>query len=63
MKDQKRENIFHFEGGIIEFVKYIDLSRKSFMKEPIFIKGEKDNTQVEVAFQYNDYTTITFLPM
>jgi len=56
IKDErsKRENVFHFEGGIIEFVKYIDSSRKSFMKEPIFIKGEKDNTQVEVAFQYND---------
>jgi len=56
IKDErsKKENRFHFEGGIIEFVKYIDLSRKSFMKEPIFIKGEKDNTQVEVAFQYND---------
>jgi DNA gyrase subunit B len=56
IKDEraKRENTFHFEGGIIEFVKYIDSARKSFMKEPIFIKGEKDNTQVEVAFQYNE---------
>lgn len=56
IKDErdKRENIFHFEGGIIEFVKYIDSSRKSFMKEPIFLKGERDNTQVEVAFQYNE---------
>ncbi|HRE12115.1 MAG TPA: DNA topoisomerase (ATP-hydrolyzing) subunit B [Ignavibacteria bacterium] len=56
IKDErsKKQNVFHFEGGIKEFVKYIDSSRKSFMKEPIFIKGEKDNTQVEVAFQYND---------
>jgi len=50
----KKENVFHFEGGIKEFVKYIDNARKSFMKEPIFIKGERDNTQVEVAFQYNE---------
>ncbi|MCC6865041.1 MAG: DNA topoisomerase (ATP-hydrolyzing) subunit B [Ignavibacteria bacterium] len=56
IKDErtKKENHFHFEGGIKEFVKYIDSSRKSFMKEPIFIKGERDNTQVEVAFQYNE---------
>ncbi|MBE2217219.1 MAG: DNA topoisomerase (ATP-hydrolyzing) subunit B [Ignavibacteria bacterium] len=56
IKDErsKKENVFHFEGGIKEFVKYIDNSRKSFMKEPIFIKGERDNTQVEVAFQYNE---------
>lgn len=56
IKDERtnKENVFHFEGGIKEFVRYIDLSRKSFMKEPIFIKGERDNTQVEVAFQYNE---------
>ena len=56
IKDErsKKQNVFHFEGGIKEFVKYIDSARKSFMKEPIFIKGERDNTQVEVAFQYNE---------
>lgn len=48
------EDTFHFEGGIIEFVKYIDEKRKSLHKEPIYIRGERDNTQVEVAFQYND---------
>ncbi|RPI19387.1 MAG: DNA topoisomerase (ATP-hydrolyzing) subunit B [Ignavibacteriae bacterium] len=56
IKDERtdEENKFHFEGGIKEFVKYIDLNRKSFQKEPIFIKGEKDKTVVEVAFQYNE---------
>jgi len=56
IKDErtKKEDTFHFEGGIKEFVKYIDSSRKSFMKSPIFIKGERENTQVEVAFQYNE---------
>lgn len=56
IKDERtnKESVFHFEGGIKEFVRYIDLSRKSFMKDPIFIKGERDNTQVEVAFQYNE---------
>lgn len=56
IKDErnKKESIFHFEGGIKEFVKYIDESRKPLMKEPIFVKGERDNTQVEVAFQYNE---------
>ncbi len=56
IKDERnnKESKFHFEGGIIEFVKYIDATRKSFMKQPIFVKGERDNTQVEVAFQYNE---------
>lgn len=56
IKDERsgEEAKFHFEGGIKEFVRYIDINRKSFQKEPIFIKGEKDNTVVEVAFQYNE---------
>lgn len=45
---------FHFEGGLIEFVKYIDSNRKAIQKDPIYIKGERDNTQVEAAFQYNE---------
>ena len=56
IKDErsKEESKFHFEGGISEFVKYIDSSRKPIQKQPIYIKGEKENTQVEVAFQYTD---------
>ena len=56
IKDERsgEEDIFHFEGGIKQFVTYIDDKRKTLMKEPIFVSGEKDNTQVEVAFQYNE---------
>jgi DNA gyrase subunit B len=56
IKDErdKRENKFHFTGGLKEFVKYIDSKRKSMMKDPIFVKGERENIQVEVAFQYNE---------
>jgi DNA gyrase subunit B len=56
IKDERtmEENKFHFNGGIVEFVKYIDMKRKPLYKEPIFIKGERENTQVEVAFQYNE---------
>ncbi len=50
----KTENKFHFVGGIIEFVKYIDSTRKPVQKHPIYVKGERETTQVEVAFQYND---------
>jgi DNA gyrase subunit B len=56
IKDERndKENKFHFEGGIKEFVKYIDSNRKTLMKDSIFVRGERDNIQVEVAFQYND---------
>ncbi len=49
---ENEENIFHFKGGLVEFVKYLDSSREGLHK-PIYIEGEKDNTPVEIAFQYN----------
>jgi len=56
LKDEKDklEETFHFEGGIVEFIRYIDDKRKSLVKKPIYITGEMDNTPVEVALQYND---------
>jgi len=51
-KDKQEE--FHYRGGIVDFVKYLDESEKSIMGKPIFISGERENVQVEVAFQYNE---------
>jgi len=56
---QEQQEIFHFKGGLVEFVKYIDATRPSVMKKPVYGKGEsKDEmgklVEVEVAFQYND---------
>ncbi len=47
---------YHFKGGIVEFVKYLDENREPFHK-PIYIEGEKDNTVVEIAFEYNNEFT------
>jgi DNA gyrase subunit B len=47
------EETFHFKGGLVEFVKYLDESRQALHKT-IYIEGEKDNTPVEIAFQYTD---------
>ena len=47
------EETFHFKGGITEFVKYLDESREALHKT-VYIEGEKDNTPIEVAFQYNN---------
>jgi DNA gyrase subunit B len=44
----------HFEGGLVEFVKYIDLTRPSITKKPIYITGNQEGTFVEAAFQYNE---------
>jgi DNA gyrase subunit B len=47
------EEIFHFKGGLIEFVKYLDEAREPLHKT-VYIEGEKDKTPIEVAFQYNN---------
>jgi DNA gyrase subunit B len=44
---------YHFKGGIIEFVKYLNETREAVHK-PVYIEGEKDGTPIEVSFQYTD---------
>lgn len=53
-RDKLKEEEFHFKGGLIDFVKYLDESEKSISGKPIFISGERENVQVEIAFQYNE---------
>jgi len=45
---------FVYEGGIVEFVKYIDRAKKPLITEPISIGNEKDGITVEVAMWWND---------
>ena len=51
-----------YEGGVKEFVKYIDRSKQAMMDEPIFITGERDDIGVEVAMWWNDSYHETVLP-
>ncbi|WP_454046315.1 DNA topoisomerase (ATP-hydrolyzing) subunit B [Chryseobacterium sp. Marseille-Q8038] len=48
-----RSEVFHSEGGLKEFVAYIDGSRESIMEHVIFMEGERDDIPVEVAMRYN----------
>ncbi|MFC5653206.1 DNA topoisomerase (ATP-hydrolyzing) subunit B [Paenibacillus solisilvae] len=50
-------NTYKYEGGIIEFVRYLNRSRESLHENPIYVEGLKDNISVEVALQYNDSYT------
>ncbi|MEI7486447.1 MAG: DNA topoisomerase (ATP-hydrolyzing) subunit B [Chryseobacterium sp.] len=45
--------IFHSEGGLKEFVEYIDGNRESIMENVIFMEAERDDIPVEVAMRYN----------
>ncbi|MFP4089590.1 MAG: ATP-binding protein, partial [Cyclobacteriaceae bacterium] len=44
---------FHFEGGLIEFVTYLDNNREKLIPEPIYIDSEKGSVPVQVAMTYN----------
>jgi DNA gyrase subunit B len=44
---------YYSEGGLREFVKYLDGTREPLLKEPIYVEGTRDNVVVEVAMQYN----------
>ncbi|MFD1160199.1 DNA topoisomerase (ATP-hydrolyzing) subunit B [Roseovarius aestuarii] len=56
------ETELHYDGGVKEFVKYLDRHKTPMMPEPIFILGEKDEIGVEVAMWWNDSYHETVLP-
>ena len=51
---EKLHSEMHFDGGVKEFVKYLDRHKTPLMEEPIFVTGEKDGIGVEVAMWWND---------
>ncbi len=52
--EERVERVFHYEGGISEFVKFINKKKDVLFPEPIYISGMVGTTSVEVAMQYND---------
>lgn len=63
LKDERSgaEDTFRYEGGIVEYVGYLNRNRTPIHSQPIFMEGEKEQVQVEVALQYVDgYTERLF---
>ena len=56
-KGNPRTNIFHYEGGIKEFVTYLNNSKTPLYNNILYFEGTKNNVYVEVAFQHNDSYT------
>jgi len=50
----EKKETFHSEGGLKEFVKFLDGNRQSLIPEPIYVEGVKQGIPVELALQYND---------
>lgn len=53
-RPEGRSESFHFAGGIIEFVEFVDHNKDKINTKPIYLEGEKNNIIVEVAMQYCD---------
>ncbi len=55
-REEEKHDIFHYEGGLLSFVEYINKNKTPLHKEPIFISGEKNGIIVNIALQYtSDY--------
>ena len=59
--EEPKERVFHYEGGIKEFVQYLNRSKTPLYEQIIYCEGTKDNVEAEVAMQHNDsYTDNTY---
>lgn len=56
-RENKQEKVFHYEGGIKEFVDYLNKGKQPLYDNVIYCEGVKDGVVVEVAMQHNDSYT------
>ena len=56
-REEKREHVFHYEGGIKEFVDYLNKGKTSLYDQVFYCEGTKDGVYVEIAMQHNDSYT------
>lgn len=56
-REEKKEKIFHYEGGIKEFVTYLNKGKTPLYDQVIYCEGTKDGVYVEVSMQHNDSYT------
>lgn len=53
-REENKEEIYHYEGGIKEFVAYLNRNKEVLHPDPIYVEGERDGIIAEVSLQYND---------
>jgi len=53
-REDGKHHDFHYEGGIVSFVEYLNRNKNGLHSKPIYFRGEKNGVDIEVALQYND---------
>ena len=58
---ETRDRIFHYEGGIVDFVKYLDTDKIVLHEQPVYLEGQREDIIFKASFQYTDgYTENIF---
>lgn len=52
--EQERNHEFRFDGGVKEFVQYLNKNKKPIQPEPVYFEASRDNVEMEVAIEYNE---------
>ncbi len=56
-----KENIFHFKGGLVSFIEFLNETKTTIIKKPVYFHTEKDNVDIEVVLEYIDsYTEMVY---
>lgn len=53
-RDATKRHAFHYEGGIVSFVEHLGLAKTPLHQKVIYLRGEKDGTEAELALQWNE---------
>jgi len=56
-EEKVREDTFRYDGGIVEFVEWLNEGRQTVCEQTVYFEGEKDGVQIEIALNYNDSYT------
>ena len=52
--EEKRHHTYHYEGGLKEYVLFLNANKSPIHEEPIYVEGLEEDIQVEISMQYND---------